>query len=281
LVDDLARDAPFVVTRDDIAHRLRDLDDDRDADATVSELRRLGWLVGLPVQGTWSFIPPGQDATADPYLPLRAWQARDPNAAFMLAGANAAWHLGYLDRSPQGRVAVWLAPGLRLLDGLRRYLSVVRIPWPDDARGVANASRALLLRRGLDLVTWASGLPAFGPEALIVQLASRPASFAPWSDLVTHLPDLINDCDDDRLLRLAAGQSTATWQRAAYLLHAGGHPNRGRRFFDRRPTRALPKTYFEYARRRTGDRDTPTEWIAEYYIVDRLIAPLQRDMSKA
>ncbi len=96
MIAGLARDATTVVTRDDIAERLKEIDNDRDVDASVNELPRLGWLVGLPVHGAWAFIPPGQDSVADAYLPLRAWGARDADTKFILAGATAAWHLGYL-----------------------------------------------------------------------------------------------------------------------------------------------------------------------------------------
>lgn len=83
-------------------------------------------------------------------------------------------------------------------------------------------STRFLARRHLDIVSWASGLPAFGPEALLVQLGARPASFGPWVDFVAHLEQLVDDCDDDKLAVLLAAQTVSTWQRAAYLLHSGG-----------------------------------------------------------
>ncbi len=281
LIGVLARDTPAVVTRDDIAKLLDELDSDRDIDTTVNELRQLGWLVGLPIHGTWAFIPPGQDIVADDYLPLRAWSASGRHGQFMLAGAAAAWHLGYLDRAPDGRVSVWLPEDERLPDGLRPYVSVTRIRWPKEARQDLGPSAELLVRRKLDIVTWAGGLPAFGPEALLIQLAARPASFRPWADFVAHLTKIVDDCDDDRLIALLTGQSTSTWQRTAYLLHAGGRPPRGIQLFDRRPPRPIPKTSFE---RRGLDRraeDAPALWVPQYSIVDRLIAPLQGLVGKA
>ncbi len=77
LVEGLARDLPTVVTRADIAQRLTEVGSDRDADSTISELRRLRWLVGLPVHGVWAFLAPGHDDVSDQYLVLRAWLARD------------------------------------------------------------------------------------------------------------------------------------------------------------------------------------------------------------
>ena len=99
----------------------------------------------------------------------------------------------------------------------------------------------LLLQRKLDIVSWASGLPAFGPEALIVQLATQPSSFHPWADLVAHLDQLVADCADEHLASLLADQSTSAWQRASYLLHAARQQSRGLQLLDQRPRRLLPK----------------------------------------
>lgn len=71
------------------------------------------------------------------------------------------------------------------------------------------------------LLTWSSGLPAFGPEALLVQIASRPASFEAWVDLAGKLDQLAHDVDIGRLERLLATASNAARQRAAYLLRVG------------------------------------------------------------
>ena len=278
LIGGLSRDLPSVVTREDISERLTDAGSDRDVDSTINELRRLGWLVGLPIHGVWAFIPPGQDQLADPYVVLRAWQARDPEAGFMLAGAAAAWHLGYLDRAPDQQTAVWLPAATRLPDGLRPHVSVVQLRWSGAATNLLGPSTKFLLQRKLDLVSWASGLPAFGPEALIVQLAARPSSFLPWADIITHLDRLADDCDDERLSTLLADQSTSAWQRAAYLLHAAGRPSRGLDLLDHRPRRPMPKVKFEH---RSVGGAVSGMWAPEYHLLDRLIAPLQLVLGKA
>lgn len=278
LISGLSRDLPPVLTREEILERLTDSQSNRDIDATINELRRLGWLVGLPIQGVWAFIPAGQDELADPYLGLRAWLARDPGAGFKLAGAAAAWHLGYLDRAPERPTAIWLPATTRLPDGLRPYVSLVQIKWRPGATNLVGPTTRLLLQRKLDLISWASGLPAFGPEALIVQLAARPSSFHPWADLVVHLAQLADDCDDDRLVTLLADQSTSAWQRASYLLHAAGQPSRGLQLLDQRPRRPLPKVKFEHTG--IGDGDAGV-WVAEYHLLDRLVAPLQLVLGKA
>jgi hypothetical protein len=266
-----------VVTREEIAARLVEARSDRDLESTIVELRRLGWLATLPVQGTWAFVPPGRTEVVDAYLGLQAWRAREPNSGLHLAGATAAWHLGYLDRSPEGPVVVWLPDKRRVPDGLQKTVSVVRIKWPEECRDLLGPSRAFLIRRRLDIVSWANGLPAFGPEALLVQLAARPGSFRPWADLVAHLEQLSNDCEDARLLALLRTQSASTWQRSAYLLHAAGDPERGIRLIDQRPKPAMPVVKFE----RPGSRDGESLWVPQYQLVDRLIAPLQGLVGKA
>ena len=273
LVAALSRDLPMVVTREQVADRLADAHVDRDVESTISELRRLGWLVALPVKGAWAFVPPGQDAVSDPYLPLRAWRERNPHADFLLAGEAAAWHLGYLDRRWDGPVPVWKPAGRRLPDGLRSHVSVISLRWGDISTKELQPSTVLLAKRHLDLVRWAGGLPAFGPEALLVQLAARPASFQPWADLVAHLQQLAEDCDDVRLARLLSQQTASSWQRAAYLLHAGGHPPRGIALLERRPPGPMPKVYLSQSK--TVPEDGGGMWVPQYHLVDRLVAPLQ------
>ncbi len=170
----LARDQPAVVTTEDLALRLAEAASERDVDSAIRELRRLGWLVGLPAQGTWAFIPPGEASVSDPYLPVRAWLARDHDAGCMLAGAAVAWHLGYLDRQPQGRVSVWLPTKTRLPDGLRKYVSSVKISWNIEDTAQLAPSTALLLRRRLDIVSWATGLPRVWPRGTACATRSAP-----------------------------------------------------------------------------------------------------------
>jgi AbiEi antitoxin C-terminal domain len=277
LVAGLSRDMPTVVTRDDLAERLVEVGVDRTVDSAVHELRRLGWLVTLPVHGVWAFVPPGVGELLDPYIGLRAWRARDPDAGFMLCGATAAWHLGYLDRDTGSPVSVWIPSSTRLPDGLRPHVSIVRFEWAAKSLKTLAPSSKFLIDRKLDLLRWASALPAFGPEALVAQLAIRPSSFAPWVDLVAHLARLVYDCDDDRLAALLNGQPTAAWQRAAYLLHAGGESERGMSLFDGCSNKAKPKTRFAHPAIDTAD----PVWIAEYNLIDALVAPLQAVIGKA
>lgn len=278
VVSGLARDRPAVVTKEDLTLRLAEAGCDREPDSAIRELRRMGWLVHLPVKGTWTFIPPGEDAVFDPYLPLRAWLARDQNAGFMLAGASAAWHLGYLDRRPEGRIPIWLPHFKRLPDGLAPYVSVVRIPWKANDTALLAPRPALLARRRLDIIAWATGLPAFGPEALLVQLAARPTSFGPWTDLVTHLDQLIADCSDERLERLLSDRPTSVWQRASYLVDVAGEPVRGQALFAKCQKETMPVARFANAH---SDNGGESIWVPGYQLVDEVVAPLLRVLGKA
>jgi len=278
LVAGLARDLPAVLTRDDIKKRLGDKHV-RSADDAIRELRRLGWLVRLGVQGTWTFIPPGQDRVVDPYLDLRAWRRMGGDDVH-LAGVEAAWFLGYLDRAPVGPVQVWAPDATAVPPGLRGRVSTVALRWVEDPGPLAPSSR-LLIRRKLDLTRWSSGLPAFGPEALAVQLSVRPSSFASWEDFVTHLPKFVDDCDDERLGQMLHGQSVAAWQRAAYLLHAGGGPSRGIALIEKLGKRRLPVTTFPANGGSRSEVPSQTLWVPQFNLVDRLLAPLQGAVGKA
>lgn len=273
LLATLARNRPQVVTRRDLEALIDERGWDLDAERTARQLQRLGWFAPVHLKGVWAFLPAGEDEVTDPYIDLRGWRAREPDAVFALASEAAAWHLGYLDRRFDGPVAVWVPAKARLPYGLRAHLSVVTLGWRAEDAPHLGPTSALLRRRRLDLTDWAGGLPAFGPEALFVQLAARPASFAPWADLVAHLDQLAGDVDVDRLVGLLAVQSTSAWQRAGYLLGQGGRHDDAMTLLERRPVEAMPKIQFG-----TGRSGV---WVPEFRLTDHLIAPLRDSASKA
>ena len=273
LVARLSQDRPAVVTREDLARYLAELGSTRSVEDTASDLQQLGWLSTLHLKGVWAFVPAGEDRPSDPYFDLRGWQAREPDAVFALAGEAAAWHLGYVARAFGGPLAIWLPAKARVPHGLRPHVSLVRIPWARADAQRLGPTTALLRGKGLDLTGWASGLPAFGPEALIVQLASRPGSFRVWADLVGHLSILVTDCDFQRLADLLFEQSASAWQRAAYLVDRGGRGDEARTLLNQRPNDRMPVVSF-------GDGPT-TVWSPDFRVNDRLVAPLQEQLGKA
>lgn len=273
LLASLARDRPTVVTRAQLADYLLEVGSDRGVDPTVRELVRLHWFVPTHLRGVWAFAPAGASEVDDPYLDLRAWAAREPGTTFALAGEAAAWHLGYLDRAFGGTVAIWIPDGSRVPHGLRPHVATISIGWSrDDALLLAPTTR-FLHRRRLDVVAWSGGLPALGPEALLVQLAARPASFRVWADLVAHLDQLAGDCDVERIVTLLERRSTSTWQRAAYLLSCGGRHDDALAVLGQRPTLAMSKVTFG-----VGPGGI---WNAEFSIADHLVEPLRASAWKA
>jgi hypothetical protein len=223
LLSKLVQSAPVIVTEHSIVRFLADTPTETPKVA-IQRLVRLGWLRGVGVRGAWAFLPPGVDELADPYVGLRGWRAVAPNAAFCLAGETAAWHLGYLPRRPDA-VTVWLSKTTTLPSGLKGTVRCVTTDFPDniDERLLAP-SMSLLKKRRLDVTTWASRLPGFGPEALLVQMAQRPASIESWVDVAERLKDIVADVDVKRLDSLLAASNDAARQRAAYFLRFAGAP---------------------------------------------------------
>jgi AbiEi antitoxin C-terminal domain len=262
------------VTRVDLTDHLEELGEDRDLDRTINDLQKLGWLATLHLRGVWAFVPPGESVAVDPYLDLKGWRARDTSAVFALAGEAAAWHLGYVARRFDGPPAVWLPRKTMVPHGLRTHFSVVRISWSEEDTKLVRPSPKLLRSKSLDLTAWASGLPALGPEALLVQLSVRPSSFRTWADLVPNLGVLARDCDLVCLERLLRLQSASGWQRAAYLLARSGRREDGLGLLERRPeARPMPKVAL--------GRGTGARWSREFRINDSLVAPLQERLGKA
>lgn len=273
LIERLMQNRPPVVSRRDLAEYLGALGSNRDVDDTVRQLVSLRWLQPTSTQGVWEFVPLGESGGDDPYLALRAWQAKSSDARFALAGEAAAWHLGYLDRRYVGATRVWIAEGGRLPFGARSKLSVVHLGWSADIADALGPSRALLRRRGLDLTQWAAGLPAFGPEALLAQLAIRPSSFVPWADLADHFGDLVGDVDAEVLTRLLANQSPTAWQRAAYFAHTSGRPDLADELLARRNGTPLPHVVLG-----TNGKGV---YSSKFNVTDRLVVPRLRVGGKA
>jgi hypothetical protein len=273
LVARLTQDLPAVLTRSDVSSYLDEVGMKRETDSTIRDLVRLGWLQRTSLRGVWKFMPLGESVSIDPYLPLRAWRADKPGAVFALAGEAAAWHLGYLDRRYGGPVRVWLPEGQRAPFGARSHIAVVRLGWHASAASHAGPDRMLLRRKRLDLTQWATGLPAFGPEALLAQVSIRPASFEPWADLAAHIVDLAGDCDADRLLALLKGQPPTAWQRAAYLLEVGQAHDSADAVMERRGPAKL--SHVALGTGPTGD------YSSRFNLTDRAVSPWRRLGGKA
>jgi AbiEi antitoxin C-terminal domain len=272
LVARLTQDRPPVVTVDDIAEYLAEFDDPRDPGSTVRSLVALDWLTATHIKGTWAFHPPGETDALDPYLDLRAWARKEPSARFALAGEATAWHLGYLDRRFAGPIAIWVPEGRRPPKGIRSLVSIVRIGWGADA--VLGPRSKFLADKRLDRTMWATGIPALGPEALLVQLAVRPLSFAPWADLAAHFETFAHDCEPTRVVELIDGQTASAWQRASYLLHTGGNDAGAEHVAGHKSRDAR----LVHARLGAGAGGVH---VARYGVTDTVLAPLLAQVGKA
>ena len=179
IVARLTQDQPTTLTRVELDEYLVEAGSNRDLESVLRELVALGWLSSTPRHGVWAFILPGEVESNDPYLGLRAWKTSDPEAVFALAGETVAWHLGFIARQYPGPIALWVPTGTIVPRGLRPHVATVTLGWDAERATSVGPERSWLLQRKLDLTRWAKGIPAFGPEALLVQLGVRPASFYP------------------------------------------------------------------------------------------------------
>ncbi len=256
-----------------LAEYLAEVEADRSVDRTASDLQQLGWLSTLHLKSVWAFVPAGEPEPMDPYLDLRGWRARERDAVFALAGEAAAWHLGYVQRPFDGSTAIWLPSGVAPPHGLRPYVSVTRFRWAADMARKVGPTSKFLRAKGLDLTGWASGMPAFGPEALLVQVAARPASFRAWADLIAQLGMLVEDCEVDKVIDLLDGFSGSAWQRTAYLFDRTGASNEAHEVLRHRGKPSTSAAQF-------GDGPVAV-WSNEFGVNDRLIAPLQDQLGKS
>jgi hypothetical protein len=260
--------APAVVTREIIACYLEESQCTVGAEVALSRLVRLGWLRRTHFNGAYEFLPPGVESLADPYIDLRGWRLTKPSARFFLAGSSAAWHLGYLDRRPD-HPAIWLEDNVSFPKALRGRVSRVTTLFPKGISSQALAPSIKLLRkRGLDLLNWAEGLPGFGPEALLVQIASRPVSFDAWVDFAGRLADFCADIELSRLAPLLEVATGATRQRAVYLMRLSGK---------RGVLSLLPKTLQATKIGTSG----PAHWDSRTGVSDHVVAPLLNANKKA
>jgi hypothetical protein len=273
VVDRLAQERPAVVTLADVDRYVADTGTTRSSRTVLRELVNAGWLTTSGRRGVWAFIPPGEDEVTDPYVSLRAWAAT-PGVVFALAGESAAWHLGLLARRASGPTSIWIPQGRAIPNALRDGVRLVRLDWGPEMAGRVGPRREWLRGRGLDLTRWSAGLPAFGPEALLVQLGVRPTSFVAWGDLAVNIGRLADACDPSTLLGLFEGQSTPAHQRAAYLLDIGGRAELASEVLGARPTASL-------SRLTLGDASSGGVWSKTYRITDRLVAPFLAEFGKA
>lgn len=248
VVSGLARDRPVVVTKEDLTQRLTEAGCGRDPDSAIRELRRIGWLVQLPVKGTWAFIPPARPPSRTRiYRCARGWPVTRTRASCWPVhpqrGTSDTW-----TANPTA-ASIWLPP---VKAARRPSIVCVRRAHPLERGGhrtAGSASRvagpaAARPRRVGDRVT--------GARTRSITCANRhaPGLVRAVGRPCPHLDDLVADCSDERLERLLSGRPTSAWQRASYLLDSGGEPARGQALLAKRHTEVMPVTRFTTAHSR-------------------------------
>ena len=160
---------------------------------------------------------------------------------------------------------------------LRDRLSVMRLGWPGTMSDAVRPTAEFLKRRKFDPFTWSARLPAFGPEALLVQLAIRPSSFVGWVELALRFDRFCASIDPAKLLQLLAGQNMSVWQRMAYMLHVGGNRGASYDVVQAYPSRKLSHVVIR-ANARSFVTFDPRESIynGRFRVTDRVLVPLIR-----
>lgn len=210
VVEQFELDGDLVVTLDRLADVLRQAGREPD-DAAVRrvayDLQRGGWLGPLRSRGVWEFLPGargGAFGSGDRFIEFRAQHAVNPGWCGTLAMDSAASVLGLAQRIPEREVVALDAAGAlpKALAGQWRF---VRIAMPAAGR------------------TTVDSLPTWTLEGLVVGIATRPSSYQDLPGLGQWLPEAAGRVNVETVIGLLAGARSATRQRAAYLLGAGGN----------------------------------------------------------
>lgn len=199
ILEDLELNRPQLVSLDDLRamcerHRIG-----TEPRVVASRLKQRGWLVATPQRGVWEFAPAelaGPYTSADPLLPLKAFNVAHPGCKNALCGQSAAWALGLADRAPS-------------------TISVVFEEWPKvkTPSGLTAGTFTPQAR-----VRSARGVSALGPASIVVQMAERPSAVRSWQSAIEWLPDIAFEIDESELIEELEGRPNSVAQRTGYLL---------------------------------------------------------------
>ena len=243
VLERLELERPKLVTISDLASILEEAGIKSPAKVVAARLRDKGWLLETGQRGVWEFVPAevaGPYSSFDPLLPLASMKAAHPEDECALAMQTAAWALGLADRVPE-RIEVAFADGI-------------------PAWKVPDGVRALAFRSNLPLAT-AKDAPCLSPEAIVVHMASKPASVRSWSSTLEWLPDVAYEMGIDRTIGELEGRPSSVAARTGYLLQ-------GMRLDI---AEAVRKAYPPSAKNRFGPRGTAMRNDERWKISDTLL----------
>ncbi len=205
-VEQLELEGALVVTITDLAEILRREHITESARNVAYHLQREGWLGPLRTRHAWEFLPgarAGAIGSGDRFIEFRAKLAVDPTWSGVLAMESAATLHLLAQRIPESEV-VALPEGVlfpKAFVGDWRYVHL-------DLGPAATES--------------INGLPTWTTEALLAGIAARPASYQDIPGLVQWLPEAVTRVSVEKLIDLLTPMNSASRQRLAYLLSAGG-----------------------------------------------------------
>jgi predicted transcriptional regulator of viral defense system len=167
----------------------------------IAQLRKHGWLVSLPLRGTYEFQPAvgGPYPSGDPWLELRVALARKPAARAHVGLGSAAFLRHLADRRPVPDTVVWLVEE-PVPPGLLRAYRVVRCA-PDRFFGSSPVD----------------GLPVATPERIALEVALWPGYAGDLRSPEHWMRDVLQQVDVDALVDGARRLGPAVTGRLGYL----------------------------------------------------------------
>lgn len=212
VVERLELDRPQIVTLRDIEKICIEEGVATEPRVVASRLKKAGWLLPTGKRAAWEFAPAelaGPYSSCDPLLPVKALAAVSHGTTPILRGQTAAWALGLADRVPA---------------------TVEVTACGNGHAALPNGVCACAYRTNLDPVH-AKGALSLASEAIVIQMAERPSSVRSWDSAAEWLPDVMAEMNADDMLKELEGRSTATAQRAGYLLQ-GARPDLAEKIFE-------------------------------------------------
>jgi hypothetical protein len=199
VVEQLELEDARLVTTDQLATILDQLEV-RTAPRTVAtRLRDRGWLLATGKRGVWEFAPgalAGAHSRSGPTRLLRAAIVRG-NVTCALTFQAAAWATGAADRAPSRLevAAATAGDARRLPEGLDVSVFAPRVD-PTDAKGV----------------------PVLRPASVLAHMAAAPGRVRSWSSALEWLPELAAEAELGEALVELDGRPATVAARLGYLL---------------------------------------------------------------
>jgi len=214
ILENLELNQPRIVTLEQIACIVDEVNLRAPPALIAYRLRERGWLLDTGLRGAWEFAPAanaGPQSRGGPLLPLLAALALRPGLPAAVALGSAAWAHGLVDRAP-------------------RPLELAVIPDSSLPAGLKRRARIVLFKSRLDPVR-KRGVPVQRLETLLVHMAARPLHVASWGAAAEWLSDVAAEAEQAGISQELEDRPRAVRIRLAYLV-AGVWPDLAERLGD-------------------------------------------------